>query len=61
MIETAVGEVNEESDTDAKEIANSLSHADITLGPVPLTRSEKGLKAAFQYVKRAQHLRKREG
>ena len=45
----------------AKEIANSLTHADITLGPDPLTRSEKGLKAAFQYVKRAQHLRKREG
>ena len=59
MIETAVGEVNEESDT-AKEIANSLTHADITLGPDPLTRSEKGWKAAFHYVKRDQHLRKRE-
>ena len=51
MIETAVGEVNEESDTDA----------DITLGPDPLTRPEKGLKAAFHSVKRDQHLRKREG
>ena len=61
MIETAVGEVNQESNTDAKEIANSLTHADITLGPDPLTRSEKGLKAAFHYVKRDQHLRKREG
>ena len=40
MIETAVGEVNEESDTDA----------DITLGPDPLTRSEKGLKAAFHIL-----------
>ena len=62
MIETAVGEVNEESDTDAKKITslNSLAHADITLGPDPLTRSEKGLKAAFHYVKRDQHLRKRE-
>ena len=47
MIETAVAEVNEESDTDTKEIANSLTRADITLGPDPLTRSEKGLKAAF--------------
>ena len=59
---TAVGEVNEESNTDAKEIANSLTkYADITLGPDPLTRSEKGLKAAFHNVKRDQHLRKREG
>ena len=50
MIETAVGEVNEESDTDAKEIANSLTHAGITLEPDPLTRSEKGLKAAFHIL-----------
>ena len=50
MIETAVGEVNQESNTDAKEIANSLTHADITLGPDPLTRSEKGLKAAFHIL-----------
>ena len=49
MIETAVGEVNEESDTDAKEIANSLTHADITHGPNPLTKREKGWKAAFHY------------
>ena len=61
MIETAAGEVNQESNTDTKEIANSLTQADITLGPDPLTRSEKGLKAAFHYVKRDQHLRKREG
>ena len=33
MIETAVGEVNQESNTDAKEKAISLTHADITLGP----------------------------
>ena len=45
------GEVNEESDTDGKEITNSLTHADITLGQDPLTRSEKGLKAAFHNVK----------
>ena len=61
MIETAVAEVNEESDTDTKEIANSLTHADVTLRPDSLTRSEKGLKAAFHYAKRDQHLRKREG
>ena len=58
-METAVGEVNQESNTDAKEIANSLTHADITLGTDPLTRSKK-VKAAFHYVKRDQHLRKRE-